>query len=355
MTKIFSGIRPSGKLHLGNYLGAIKNWVELQSGADQAIYAVVDYHGITTPYDPQTYQDQVMSAVTDFLAAGIDPAKSLLIRQSKVPQHTELAWLFNTITPVSWLDRLPNYKEKVKQVEEATLNIVTRPVQNEGLEIVLTRNIAKSYQNNLALLAYPVLMAADILVYKSNMVPVGEDQLVHIDVTNEIAKKFNHIFPGQTGDETFEPVKPKVTDGARIMSLQDATQKMSKTGDDGIALSDDADTIRGKIKRAVTDSEKEVRFDEARKPAISNLITIYSLLSGEQIGEIETMYAGKSYISFKNDLAEVVVNFLEPIQDKYQQLKADPGYVMDVLRKSEEKARMIASTNLADIKAKMGV
>lgn len=353
--KIFSGIRPSGKLHLGNYLGAIKNWVELQHGADQAIYAVVDYHGITTPYDPQTYQDQVMSAVTDFLAAGIDPAKSLLIRQSKVPQHTELAWLFNTITPVGWLDRLPNYKEKVKQVEEATLNIETRPVQNEGLEIALTQNRAKSYQNNLALLAYPVLMAADILVYKSNMVPVGEDQLVHIDVTNEIAKKFNHLFPGRTGGETFEPVKPKITDGARIMSLQNATQKMSKTGDDGIALSDDADTIRGKIKRAVTDSEKEVRFDEARKPAISNLITIYSLLSGEQVGEIETIYAGKSYVNFKNDLAEVVVNFLKPIQDKYQQLKADPGYVMDVLRKSEEKARLIASTNLADIKARMGV
>src|SRR3989338_9286802 len=147
MIKVFSGIRPSGKLHLGNYLGAIKNWLELQNSAQQSIFAVVDLHGITTPYDPKTYQQQVMDVILDYLAAGVDPKKSLLIRQSKVPQHTELAWIFNTITPVSWLDRLPNYREKVEQVEESV---------NE---------MAKSYQNNLSLLAYPVLMASDILLY----------------------------------------------------------------------------------------------------------------------------------------------------------------------------------------------
>ncbi len=325
-------MRPSGKLHLGNYLGAIKNWIELQNQAQETIFAVVDYHGITTPYDPATYQQQMLDVITDYLAAGVDPDKSLLIRQSKVPQHTELAWLFNTITPISWLDRLPNYREKVSQVEESG------------------SDRAKSYQNNLSLLAYPVLMAADILLYKSNMVPVGEDQLVHIDITNEIAKKFNHLF-----GETFEPVKAKLTEGARIMSLQDATKKMSKTGDDGIALSDDPDTVRNKIKRAVTDSEKEVRFEPERKHAISNLITIYSQLSGEEVGKIETMYEGKTYVDFKNDLGEVVVEFLKPFQSRYNELKANPDHVLQILQNSEEKARILASTNLADIKAKMGV
>jgi len=322
MTRVFSGIRSSGQLHLGNYLGAIKNWIELQNQAEQAVYAVVDYHGITTPYDPKTYQDQVFDTATTFLAAGLDPEKSLLIRQSKVPQHTELAWLFNTITPVSWLDRLPTYREQLE----------------------------KTRVNNMGLLDYPVLMAADILLYKSDLVPVGEDQLPHIDLTNEIAKRFNSTFDG-----TFSPVKPYIKEGARIMSLQDPTRKMSKTGDEGIALSDDPDAVRSKIKRATTDSGKDIRFDEKGKPGISNLVTIYSLLSGEQIGEIETMYAGKTYVQFKDDLAEVVVNFLKPFQERYNELKANPKHVLDILEKSEEQARMIASTNLAEIKAKMGV
>ncbi|OHA43991.1 MAG: tryptophan--tRNA ligase, partial [Candidatus Taylorbacteria bacterium RIFCSPLOWO2_12_FULL_44_15c] len=269
-TKVFSGIRPSGKLHLGNYLGAIKNWIELQDKADQAIFAVVDYHGITTPYDPKTYQQQIMDTVLDYLAAGINPDKALLIRQSKVPQHTELAWLFNTITSVGWLDRLPTYKEQLE----------------------------KTGVNNMGLLDYPVLMAADILAEKSNLVPVGEDQLAHIDVTNEIAKRFNSMF-----GQTFEPVKAHLAEGARIMSLQDPTKKMSKTGDEGIALSDDPDTIRAKIKKAVTDSGKEVKYDEKSKPAISNLLTIYHLLSGKEIKTLEKEYDGKSYVDFKNDLA----------------------------------------------------
>jgi tryptophanyl-tRNA synthetase len=320
--KIFSGIRSSGKLHLGNYLGAIKNWIELQDQADLMVFGVVDYHGITTPYDPKTYQDQVMDVAMTFLAAGVNPDKALLIRQSKVPQHTELAWLFNTITPVSWLDRLPTYKE-----------------QSE-----------KTKANNVALLDYPVLMAADILIYKSDLVPVGEDQLPHIDLTNEIAKRFNSSF----GD-TFKPVKAYIKEGARIMSLQDPEKKMSKTGDEGIALSDDADTVNEKIKRATTDSGKDIRFNEKEKPGISNLITIYSLLSGEQVGEIELMYEGKTYSQFKEDVADVIVKFLKPFQEKYNELKLNPKQVLDILEKSEEKARMIASTNLAEIKAKMGV
>lgn len=330
--KIFSGIRPSGKLHLGNYLGAIKNWIELQDKPDteQAIFAVVDYHGITTPFDPKTYHRQVMDTVLDFLAAGIDPKESLLIRQSHVPQHTELAWIFNTITPVSWLDRLPTYREQLEKSPK---------------------------YNNMGLLDYPVLMVADILIYKSNMVPVGEDQLPHIDLTNEIARKFNSMF-----GETFKSVKPHMTEGARIMSLQDPTKKMSKTGDEGIALLDPPDIIRGKIKKAVTDSGKEIIFDLEKKPAIFNLITIYHLLSQDSIKgqvlsikEIENRYAGKTYVEFKNDLAEVIINFLKPFQEKRKELERDPTYVEDILTESEIKAREIAQKTLDEVKNKIGL
>lgn len=332
--RIFSGIRPSGKLHLGNYLGAIKNWIELQDKPDteRAIFAVVDYHGITTPFDPKTYHQQIVDTALDFLAAGVDPKKSLLIRQSKVPQHTELAWIFNTITPVSWLDRLPTYREKLGETG--------------------------GKYNHMGLLDYPVLMAADILLYKSNLVPVGEDQLPHIDLTNEIAKKFNSMF-----GETFAPVKPHLATGGRIMSLQDPTKKMSKTpsagsgqaGDEYIALSDSSDEVREKIKKAVTDSGKEIVFDPDKKPAISNLMTIYHLLSQNSVKEIEKKYGGKNYSEFKNDLAEVVVNFLKPFQEKRKELSEDMTFVKDLLTESEEKAREIASKNLGEIKQKMGL
>ncbi len=325
MTKVFSGIRPSGKLHLGNYLGAIQNWIELQNKTDQAIFAVVDYHGITTPFDPKKYHEQVMDVVLDYLATGVDPDKALLIRQSKVPQHTELAWIFNTITPVSWLDRLPTYKEQ----------------------------LAKSPKyNHMGLLDYPVLMAADILIYKSNIVPVGEDQMPHIDLTNEIAKKFNSMF-----GETFEPVKAHLAPGARIMSLQDPMKKMSKTGDDGIALSDEPNIIRAKIKKATTDSGKEVIYDEDKKPGIANLMTIYALLDPKikNLKQIETMYAEKSYAEFKSDLAEAVVSFLKPFQKKYNELKKNPNHIMSILTKSEEKAKILASTTLKEVKERMGL
>ena len=333
-SRIFSGIRPSGKLHLGNYLGAIKNWIELQDkpNTERAIFAVVDYHGITTPFNPKTYRQQVMDTILDFLAAGIDPKKSLLIRQSKIPEHTELAWIFNTITPVSWLDRLPTYREKLGETD--------------------------GKYNHVGLLDYPVLMAADILLYKSNLVPVGEDQLPHMDLTNEIAKKFNSMF-----GQTFEPVKPHLAIGARIMSLQDPAKKMSKTpsassgqaGDEYIALSDSPDEIRDKIKKAVTDSGNEIVFDPAKKPAISNLMTIYHLLSQNSVNEIEKKYGGKNYSEFKSDLAEVVVNFLNPFQEKRRELKNDLTYVEDVLMESEEKAKIIASSTLTEVKQKMGL
>ena len=327
MIKVFSGMRPSGKLHLGNYLGAIKNWLALSEaeGTEQCVFAVVDYHGITTPFDPKKYHEQVMDVVLDYLAAGVDPEKALLIRQSKVPQHAELGWIFNTITPVSWLDRLPTYREQ----------------------------LAKSPKyNHMGLLDYPVLMAADILVYKSNLVPVGEDQMPHIDLTNEISKKFNSMF-----GEVFPTVKAHLAAGARIMSLTDPTKKMSKTGDEGIALSDDPDIIREKIKKATTDSGKEIKADYDNKTGITNLMTIYALLASniKNLKQIEEMYAGKSYVDFKNDLAEIVVDFLKPFQQKRKEYQENTDQVIGILEKSESRARDLAQLTLDETKQKMGL
>lgn len=325
MTRILSGIRPSGKLHLGNYLGAIKNWIELQNRKDieLCVFMIADYHGITTPFDPKKYSEQVLDTACEFLAAGLDPKKVLLIHQSQISQHAELAWIFNTITPVSWLDRLPTYKEKLKENPK---------------------------YNNTGLLTYPVLMAADILIYKANLVPVGEDQLPHIDLTNEILKKFNSMF-----GQTFEPVKAHLAPGARIMSLQDPGKKMSKTGDEGIALIDSPDEIREKIKKAVTDSGKEIIFDEEKKPAISNLLTIYSLLSNKKISDIEKEFEGKSYVEFKNGLAEMVINFLKSFQEKYKEFKNNLSEVEKILENSEEKARKEAQKTLEEVKQKIGL
>jgi len=331
MIRIFSGMRPSGKLHLGNYIGAMKNWIDLQDSAELAVYGVVDLHAITTPYEPASFQTQIDDVILDYLAAGINPEKSLLVRQSRIPQHTQLMWLLSTITPLGWLERLPNWREKVEQVEE---------LGDKG----------KSYQNNLGLLAYPVLMAADILLYKADLVPVGEDQIVHIELANELGSKFNHLF----GD-TFPKVKPHLATGARIMSLQDPTKKMSKTGDEGIALTDDADTVRGKIKRAVTDSESDVRFDIVTKPAISNLLTLFSVLSGTPIADLESRYSGATYSSFKGELADAVVAFLEPLQARRATLVANPRHVQEILTTSEERAKTIASKNLDEVLNRMGL
>lgn len=324
MTRILSGIRPSGKLHLGNYLGAIKNWIELQDkNPELCVFMIADYHGITTPFDPKKYNEQILDTACEFLAAGLDPKKVLLIRQSQILQHTELTWIFNTITPKSWLERLPTYKEQLEK--------------------------APKY-NHVGLFDYPVLMAADILIYKANLVPTGEDQLPHIDLTNEIIKKFNHMF-----GKTFEPTKAYIAEGAKILSLNNPTKKMSKTGDEGIALTDSPDAIREKIKKAVTDSGKEIKFDEEKKPAISNLMTIYSLLSGKTHDQIEKIYDGKTYVEFKNNLAEVIIEFLSPFQKKYQELKNNISEVEKILTASEEKDRNEAQKTLDEVKQKIGV
>ncbi|KKU72125.1 MAG: Tryptophanyl-tRNA synthetase [Parcubacteria group bacterium GW2011_GWA2_47_26] len=372
--RVFSGIRPSGRLHLGNYLGAIKNWVELQEKHD-CIFAIVDYHGITTPFEPETLRQNIKEVALDYLAVGLDPKKAALIQQSQVSEHVELGWIFSSITPVSWLERVPTYKEKIAQHPEYV---------------------------NLGLLAYPTLMAADILIYKATLVPVGEDQLPHIELANMIGKRFNHMFPERRHSEgaqrpknpahkvagsfasaqddtfsvTFPPVKALLTEGARVMSLKDPRKKMSKTppvahtaqikplvqrdgsgqaGDEGcVFLSDPPELVRRKIKTAVTDSGRDIVARED-KPALMNLLTIYSEVSQTPIKKLEKQYAGKGYAEFKAGLAEAIVKFLEPIQARRKELEKKKGCVEEVLAAGAASARPLAQKTLAEVKKKMGL
>jgi len=328
--RILSGIQPTGILHIGNYLGAIKQWIELQksNGLDKeagCIFIVVDLHAITIDYDPKQMQNNILSAAMDYLAAGVDPKKSIIFVQSHVKEHSELAWLLETITPMGELERMTQYKEKSRQHEE---------------------NI------NAGLFSYPVLMAADILLYKATIVPVGDDQTQHVELTREIVRKFNNKF----GQLFPEPKTQLQKAGARIMSLADPSQKMSKSIPQGcIYLNDSAEQIREKIKTAVTDSGKEVKFDEENKPAISNLLVIYHLFSGKPIEEIEKQYEGKGYGDFKKELAEVVVEGLKEFQEKRKQFEDNPELVKKILAQGAKKAQKIASETIDEVKTKMGL
>jgi tryptophanyl-tRNA synthetase len=330
--KIFSGMRPTGQLHIGNYLGALKNWIELQKKAD-CIFGVVDYHGITTPFNPKTIHKDTMNLILDYLGAGIDPKKSTLIIQSQIPEHTELAWILGTLTPLSQLERMTQFKEKSKQ-------------HNKNV--------------NAGLFSYPVLMAADILLYKADTVPVGEDQQQHVELARAIAKKFNNKF----GNVFPLPKVQLVKHGARIMSLTDPKKKMSKTGDESIELNDSPAQIRNKIKRAVTDSGKEIKYDLKKKPGVSNLLTIYHLFSGKSISDLEKKYKNKGpafakasagkYGEFKKDLAEVIIKGLKPFQEKRKKYQKNPKLVKKILAQGHKKAQKIAQETIREVKQKMG-
>ena len=353
--KVFSGIRPSGRLHLGNYLGAIKNWIALQA-KHECIFAIVDYHAITTPFKPEELRQNVREVALDYLAVGLDPKRATLMVQSQVSEHVELGWIFQSISPVSWFERVPTYKEKIAEHPDYV---------------------------NLGLLAYPALMAADILIYKAELVPVGEDQLPHIELTNMIARRFNNMFdrPGLILERErakpaafFPPVKALLTEGARIMSLRDPHKKMSKTfgqkklsfvqqgrtklsfeGDDScIFLCDTPEAVRRKIKTAVTDSGREIKAGED-KPALTNLLTMYSEVSGIPVKKLEARYKEKGYADFKADLAEAVVKFLAPIQKRRRALESKKGYVERVLEDGSARARPIAQKTLQEVKKKMGL
>jgi len=321
--RIFSGIQPSGILHLGNYLGAIRNWVKLQNEYE-SVFCVVDLHAVTVPQKPEELKNNTLAVAKTYLAAGVDPEKSAIFVQSHVPEHTELAWILNTITKISELERMTQFKDKSASGPE---------------------NISAGLFN------YPMLMAADILLYDTNIVPVGEDQVQHVEIARTLARRFNNLF-----GKTFTVPEALVEkEGMRIMGLDDPLKKMSKSASSEynyIALTDDADTIREKIKCAVTDSGKEIKYSD-EKPAIKNLINIYSLLDNVKPEEVEEIYRSKGYAEFKRDLAEVVVSALQPFQEKYADL--DDEEVLRILAAGAEYVRPLARKKMEEVRKKLGL
>lgn len=321
--RIFSGAQPTGELHLGNYLGALRNWVALQDEYEN-FFCIVNLHAITLPQDPAVLRRKTLDLARIYLAAGIDPEKSVVFIQSDVSEHAELAWVLACSTRMGELERMTQFKDKGKGNRERA---------------------------GVGLFTYPVLMAADILLYQTDLVPVGQDQKQHLELARDLAERFNRDFGAAfVVPEVFIPPV-----GARILSLQDPDKKMSKSDENAagaIFLLEDADSITKKIKRAVTDSGTDIRFDESR-PAISNLLTIYGLMTGKSAEECEAHFDGKGYGHFKTELAEAVVEFLKPFQEKVKNYTdAD---LESILRTGAEKARSVARKTLDDVYAKMGV
>lgn len=321
---LLSASVPTGVLTLGNYIGAVRNWAELQPQYN-CIYPVANLHAITTKQDPKELAERTISFFAQYLACGLDPEKHVVFLQSDVAAHSQLAWVLTCHTSMGQLNRMTQFKDKSKQHE---------------------KNI------NAGLFTYPALMAADILLYQAHVVPVGEDQKQHIELTRDLAESFNHHF-----GETFtlpDPIIPKM--GARIMSLQDPEKKMSKSDtnpNNYIAVIDDPAKITKKIKSAVTDSGTEVRFDENSK-GLANLLTIYSVLSGKSIPTIENEFVGKMYGHLKMALADLVVETLKPVQSKYQELMQDRGELDRILAKNAERARNLAAPTLAKVYERVG-
>jgi tryptophanyl-tRNA synthetase len=320
--RIFSGAQPTGELHIGNYLGALKNWVALQHEYE-SFYCIVNLHAITLPQDPATLRQKTRDLARIYLAAGVDPEKATVFIQSDVAAHAELTWILSCIARMGELERMTQFKDKGKGNSGAGVGLFT----------------------------YPVLMAADILLYQTDLVPVGQDQKQHLELTRDLAERVNRDF----GD-TFkipEPYIPPV--GASIASLQDPSKKMSKSDENpngAIFLLDDADVITKKIKRAVTDSGTEINFDPDR-PAIRNLLTIYQLLTGKTADECVAHFEGKGYGQFKGELAEVTVEFLRPFQERIKQF--DDETLDRILKTGAEKARGIAAETLQSVYRKMGI
>ncbi len=323
--KIFSGIQPTNELHIGNYLGAIAQWIELQNN-NECLFWVADLHALTVPYEPRELKKRTLEVVATFLAAGVNPEKSIIFRQSDVKEHSELAWLLSTITPVGDLERMTQYKDKSQKFKQ---------------------NI------NAGLLNYPVLMAADILLYQSDRVPVGIDQKQHIELAREIAKKFNKKF-----GEVF-----KIPDGlysklgAKIMSLTNPEKKMSKS--DGpqsfISLFDSPEQIKKKIASATTDSGKEIKYNPEQKPGVSNLLTIYSLFSGKPIKELEKDFSNKGYAELKKSLAELLIEKLAIFRTKKQEFEKNSEIIENILSQGATRARSLAQQTMQKVRVAMGL
>ncbi len=323
MKRICSGAQPTGDVHLGNYLGALRNWVALQHEYE-SFFCIVNLHAITARQDPKLLAEKTRELARIYLAVGIDPAISTIFVQSDVAEHAELTWVLNCIARMSELERMTQFKDKVRKQSE-----------NVGVGVF----------------DYPVLMAADILLYQTDLVPVGEDQKQHLELTRDLAIRFNRDY-----GETFrvpEPYIPKV--GARIMSLSDPAKKMSKSDDDPagcVLLLDDADSIQRKFKRAVTDSGTEIRFNASR-PAITNLLTIFQLLTGQAPDEIESHFANKGYAQLKQELAEITIEFLRPLRERVESTSDNElGAILD---QGKRKAQGIAEVTLETVMARLGI
>lgn len=322
---VFSGVQPTGRITLGNYLGAIRNWRPLQDEYN-CLYCVVDLHSLTVTQVPAELRKNTMDLVALYIACGIDPDKSSLFIQSHVHEHAELTWILDTIAYVGEMNRMTQFKDKSRKHAD---------------------NI------NMGLMNYPVLMASDILLYQTNLVPVGKDQLQHLELARDLAERFNNRY-----SPTFAvPEALCFQNGCSIKSLQDPTSKMSKSDPNEnavITLFDDSDTIRRKFRRAVTDCDTEVRFSED-KPAISNLLTIYSLTAGESIIQAQNRFAGCGYGVFKDAVADAVISVVEPIQTEQKRLAADKSYLESVLKKGAEQAEQIARRTLDKVYRKVGL
>lgn len=322
---ILSGVQPTGRLHIGNYLGALKNFVELQnSNKYRCIFAVVDLHSLTEDYDPRQKPEQILGVAADFLAAGLDPERSIIFLQSKVPAHTELTWIFSTLTPMGELERMTQFKDKASR-------------QSENI--------------NAGLFTYPVLQASDILLYSPKSIPVGDDQAQHLELTRTIARKFNNRF-----GKTFLEPKILLTHTPRVMSLKDPSKKMSKSEPVGcIFLDDSPEVIHDKLRSAVTDSGSAIFYDRENKPAISNLIEIYAAFSGEEISEVQAQFVSTSYSAFKIALADLIANHFTEFRKKKKLLMAKPRLLKKILAEGSEQANKIAEKKMREVRKRIGI
>ena len=323
--RIFSGIQPSGELTLGSYMGAIKNWVALQDEYE-CFYCIVDMHAITVRQNPAELRRRALEQLAQYLACGLDPEKCVLFIQSHAPQHAELGWILGCYTQFGELSRMTQFKQKAQQHQE---NITA------------------------GLFTYPVLMTADILLYQSDLVPVGEDQRQHVELCRDIAQRFNGVY-----GPTFtlpEASIPRTEQGARVMSLGNPENKMSKSDPDGcVYLMDKPEDIRRKFKRAVTDSETAVRYDKENKPGVSNLLTIYCAVTGKTMAEAEAEFAGQGYGVFKPAVGEAVIELLRPIREEAGRLMGDKAYLEGIYREGARRAQLVAGKTLSKVQRKVG-
>jgi tryptophanyl-tRNA synthetase len=331
LKRVLSGVQPTGTLHIGNYLGAIRQWVVNQDIYD-SYFMVVDLHAITAPHDPKKLRKETLQAAAMYLAAGIDPTKSKVFIQSHVKAHAELTWLLNCITPMGWLERMIQYKEKTKQHGESA---------------------------GVGLFDYPVLMAADILLYQTDLVPVGEDQRQHLELTRDICNKFNDKFSKNNKNRRIfkEPQPLIVKESARIMSLQDGTCKMSKSAENDstrINLLDSPELITQKIKRCKTDSIKGIEWGNPERPEVHNLLSIYQAVSGKTVEEVTRDIQGLNFGGFKPLLTEAVIAHLTPIQQRFHELIKDEAYLNGVLLDGQRAAEEVAERTLLTAKEAMG-